>query len=354
MLDEAFDILTLWHPGYARELAAGLRVLTPLAADGIVRGASSSAAFGCVAASEKNSATALAETLVHEFQHSKLNGLLSLFEVGQHENMYAPWRDDPRPLSGLLHGIFAFLSVTEFWQVQRDLVPEQERGIAEFTFALRRHQVDEAVRSLRHHPALTSVGDELVEGVHTRLAAIRRRPVSPELARIITMITDDHRASWRMRHARPDPRGVARLTSAWLTGSPAARISPHRIVPNPRQAGRSARRDLLELKATDPEMFASVGRQSTATRADMSYVSGDPAAATTGYLTHLHNAADDADSWIGLGLSLRARGIPTAAGILDAPETIVAVYNQVLTQTGSAPDPLRLADWLSDALAGVE
>lgn len=353
MLDEAFDILTLWHPGYARELTAGLRVLTPLAADGIVRGASSSVAFGCVAASEKNSATALAETLVHEFQHSKVNGLLSLFDVGEQENMYAPWRDDPRPLSGLLHGIFAFLSVAEFWQVQRDLVPEQERGIAEFTFALRRHQVDEAVRSLLHHPALTTIGNDLVEGVHTRLSVIRRRPVSPELAGLVTMITDDHRASWRMRHVRPDPRDVARLTSAWLTGSPAHRVRPHQIVPSPHKAGRSARRDLLELKATDPATFASVIRRSTATPADVSYVSGDPVAATTAYLTHLHNAAEDAGSWVGLGLSLRAQGIP-AAGILDAPETIIAVYKEVLAQTGSAPDPLRLADWLGDALAGAE
>ena len=27
---------------------------------------------------------------------------------------YAPWRDDPRPISGLLQGIYAFVCITEF------------------------------------------------------------------------------------------------------------------------------------------------------------------------------------------------------------------------------------------------
>lgn len=350
MLDEAFDILTLWHPEYAQELAAGLRVVTPLAPDGAIRGASSSVAFGCVAVSEKNSATELAETLVHEFQHSKLNGLLTLFDVGRQENMYAPWRDDPRPLSGLLHGIFAFISVIEFWRVQRDLVSHQESKTAHFTFALRRHQVQEAVRSVRHHPALTPVGHELVEAAHNRLVAVEREPVDPELAETITKITDDHRGCWRIRHGHPDPLAVERLATAWLTGGPAPATAPGRIEPNPHQAGRSARRYLLELKAVDPTAFA----ESTVYSADTAYVSGDYRAATNAYVTQLRDSPDDRDSWIGLGLALQSQERPAAAGILTDPETSFAVYNRILAMTDSAPDPLRLANWLGGAFAGVE
>lgn len=31
---------------------------------------------------------------------------------------YAPWREDPRPISGLLQRTYAFLEVSAFWQRQ--------------------------------------------------------------------------------------------------------------------------------------------------------------------------------------------------------------------------------------------
>jgi uncharacterized protein len=63
-------------------------------------------------------------TLTHEIQHVKLGALLDLVTLTLPDDgrrYYAPWRDDPRPLGGLLHGVYAYLGVTEFWRRQRNL-----------------------------------------------------------------------------------------------------------------------------------------------------------------------------------------------------------------------------------------
>ena len=51
-------------------------------------------------------------TLVHEFQHSKLSAMLDLVPLtdpDDHGRYFAPWRVDPRPLAGLLQGVYAFV-----------------------------------------------------------------------------------------------------------------------------------------------------------------------------------------------------------------------------------------------------
>ncbi|ONI70672.1 hypothetical protein ALI144C_49570 [Actinosynnema sp. ALI-1.44] len=346
LLDEAFDLLTLWHPDYAYELSVGLRMVTPLPGDGSIRGASSSVAIGCVAVSQKPSATLVAETLVHEFQHSKLNGLLGLFDLGQRDGLYAPWRDDPRPLSGLLHGVLAFLCVAEFWQVQRDLLPDQQAGQAHFTFALHRHQVGEAIASLSDEPALTPLGRRLLESMRTRFALVAQQPVAPDVADAVAKVTDDHRAAWRSRHLRPDPDDVARLANAWLAGVPRPITPASRVVADTRPSTRSSRMDLVELRVSAPATFAEVMAHATLTPGDTAYLAGDYAAATTMYMAQLRNAPEDTTSWVGLGLSLKARGLSAAEAILTTPETVIAVSNKVLSVVGTVPDPIELADWV--------
>lgn len=67
----------------------------------------------------------LADTLIHEFHHNRLffieeiapllinsdNGL-ELLVTGQY---YSPWRNDLRPLRGLLHAVYVYLPVSWFW-----------------------------------------------------------------------------------------------------------------------------------------------------------------------------------------------------------------------------------------------
>ena len=83
--------------------------------------ATSPAAYGAIATSWPPDQVTLAETLVHEFQHVKLCGLLDMVPLAAsgEQRVYAPWRQDPRPAGGLLQGVYAHLGIVRFWQAQQ-------------------------------------------------------------------------------------------------------------------------------------------------------------------------------------------------------------------------------------------
>ncbi|MFD8819632.1 HEXXH motif domain-containing protein, partial [Streptomyces sp. NPDC059627] len=148
----AVDLLADSDPGMAAALAEGLRTVAEVrpARSFPVLSASSGDAFGGLLSSLPPDPVSFAVTLVHEFQHTKLGALLHLLTLERDsgtERHHAPWRNDPRPLSGLLQGAYAFLGITDFWCRYLDHVPPAGRPLAEFEFALRRRQTQEAIHT---------------------------------------------------------------------------------------------------------------------------------------------------------------------------------------------------------------
>ena len=169
--------------------------------------ASSGDAFGGMVIARPATGLALAEALVHEFQHSKLGALLHLFPLlddDRVERYYAPWRADPRHLSGLLHGAYAFTGVAGFW---RDRMTEPAHAeAAAYHFALRRTQARLVVRTLLASGRLTAPGRHLVTGLARTLDGWLREPVEPAaLARARTAAAL-HRTEWRLRNVLPGPQ----------------------------------------------------------------------------------------------------------------------------------------------------
>src|ERR1035441_7070902 len=174
LLEEAWSLLTQAHPEYAPGIGAGLRSIVPLRTPRPGRGttATSPDSFGACVMSDPVDAVTLAVSLVHEFQHAKLGALMDLLPLHSADRSaryYAPWRDDSRPLGGLLHGAYAFLAVTDFWRVQRTIVPAREAPFAHFEFARRREQTRHAVRTLQSSGELTDLGTRLVAAIGDRL-----------------------------------------------------------------------------------------------------------------------------------------------------------------------------------------
>ncbi|GGX07207.1 HEXXH motif domain-containing protein [Streptomyces lomondensis] len=169
--------------------------------------ASSGDSFGGMLIVRPASALALAETLVHELQHSKLAALLHLFpllEDDRAERYYAPWRTDPRHLTGLLHGAYAFTGVAGFW---RDRLAGAE-GIeavdrAAYFFALRRLQSRLAVRTLLTSGRLTVQGRALVSGLARTLDGWLREPVPYTALTRARTAAALHRTEWRLRNVDP-------------------------------------------------------------------------------------------------------------------------------------------------------
>ena len=359
LLDEAWDVLTLSHSEHARELAAGLRALGPIEPDLDTVGASSPAAFGGIRLSANGSATEFAEALVHEMQHSKLNAVLGLVQLTDDDSgrrYLAPWRDDPRPLVGVCHGVYAFTCGVEFWLTQEPTTRDAETRRMTFSIAHRRAQLRRALHTLRTSGHLTRPGSALVDAVSARLAVCEEAPVSAALSQTVIAMVDDHQALWRLRYGRPDAGPVTTLATAWLDGANAPAWSggcrivtqdDHRRLP-------SNRRTLLRAKATEPELFASMVHRpaalpGTTPRADAALCTGDHLGAAAAYEHRLREEPDDAQAWVGLGLAWHAQG-RNAAALLEHPELTVAVHRRVRMLGGRAPDPAALAAWVGSAL----
>ena len=104
-------------PAYAQVLRAGLRAVVPLlpCATG-TRSATARQAFGAVAIALPADPDRIGELIVHEFQHTKLYGLCDLYELfdrAEAQRIRVPWRPDPRPVEGVLHGTYAHLGLAQ-------------------------------------------------------------------------------------------------------------------------------------------------------------------------------------------------------------------------------------------------
>jgi len=61
----------------------------------------------------------LAESILHEAMHLKLTlleNVVPLIEANSKATFYSPWRDEERPIRGVLHGLFVFRGILEFYK----------------------------------------------------------------------------------------------------------------------------------------------------------------------------------------------------------------------------------------------
>lgn len=201
-LQSAWSLLARHHRDSAAEVAAMLSVLVPLSTMGDRQVSRTSRdAFGAVALSEPLDGTTLAETLIHEAQHLKLGALLDLVPLLDDQGeprWYAPWRDDPRPLSGLLQGAYAHLGIVRFWRTQRWLEPQSMYGHVQF--ARWSEQTRGVVQTLLDSGALTAQGRIFVGRMRTTLAAWLCEPVPGEAIERARASAARHRRAWRQMH----------------------------------------------------------------------------------------------------------------------------------------------------------
>jgi uncharacterized protein len=154
-------------PAYADALGAGLRTVVPLRADpaGSLRAGTARHAFGAVAVAFPAHADELTALLLHEFQHVKLNALLDLYDLCRPADtrlLRVPWRPDPRPAEGVLHGVYAHLALAELWRARaRDATDDRARR----RYRRYRSWVLAAMDNLSGADILTRDGERFVAGM---------------------------------------------------------------------------------------------------------------------------------------------------------------------------------------------
>jgi HEXXH motif-containing protein len=343
LIADAWDLLASDHPGFADGMAGGLTSFVPLApgSDGRGMSATSADAFGACMLTRPADAVALAATLVHEFQHTKLGAVHDLFPLHtapRDELYYSPWRDDPRPLWGLMHGAYAYLGVTDFWATQRRLRPAH--SFAHFEFARWRAQTQRALRTIGESGRLTVHGARFVAGMQARAETWNDAPVPDEPAELARSAVADHEAVWLLRNQRPDPVAVDSLARDWVAGgtAPFAPVATT-VVASGRALENNSRLDLIYLRLRDPDEF----QNKEAPAADRAYCSGDLAAAARGYRARLAETPGDPHAWAGLTLVRRDGPIEKR---LSRPDLLAAVHRRVAELSGASADPDELAAWL--------
>ncbi|GAA4611693.1 HEXXH motif domain-containing protein [Actinoallomurus liliacearum] len=211
LLEEAWEVLTCHHWTTATECQTIVRALVPLLAPSSgQRSASSRETFGAVGTSRPVDALGLAVTFAHEVQHAKLAAVLdtvSLIRSDSGRRYYAPWREDPRPVEGLLQGAYAHLGVSGFWRRQR----HHERGMAAMRahaqFARWRTAALRVTRTLLASGELTDEGMAFATGMRRTLEAWEAEHVpAPALLRA-RREAEQHRTRWRLRNCAASESG---------------------------------------------------------------------------------------------------------------------------------------------------
>lgn len=367
VIDDAWAVLVRNHRPTALSIGAGLRVLAPVAAKEPFRqlSASGGEAFGGVLLSFPDDATQLAATFVHEFQHQKLGALLHLLTLTRQQpsvRYYSGWRDDPRPIEGILQGVYAFAGVTEFWRVHRTRCQPAEAGLAHFEFALWRHQTLLVLQTLAQSGQLTGHGERLVRILLDRVAGYQHEPVPDAQAALATDVALDHAALWRAHNVIVPDVAVTDVISARERGAPAPVPDKASLaVPAVPTVGLlDARAVLVRYRLTKASTFDGFRAQPDtvvdavrdATAADVAFVAGDREAAHRAYLDQLRAAPDDVHSMVGLGLTRPDRETdPAARALLGRPELVRAVATR--TAAAGPEDLLALAGWIGAGLAPV-
>ncbi|MFJ3665836.1 aKG-HExxH-type peptide beta-hydroxylase [Streptomyces sp. NPDC090106] len=368
-LADAYALLDRESPAEATALGAMVRALVPrsfsTAEGGLVASASSLDAFGLVTLSLPHDETQTAAILVHETRHQQLNALLSLVKLvripvdadgtpaAQRRLHFAPWRSDPRPVRGLLHGVFAFAGVGRFWLAHRGHVTGTEAQRADFEFAVLREQLGEAVAALLGDEDLTEEGRLFVGEVARTVAAWEGEDVAAAPAALARHHCALRRAVWRARHLELPASVADRFARAWTAGAAAPELPPSTLRPRPELIRPDTFGSLARLRLSAPTAFTRRRRRADSAgefvlRAGAAAVAGDAEEAVRGYARWAARDPSDPEAWIGAALALpdpdRSAG---TALLLERPEAVRGVL-RALEAAGDSrcPAPGEIAGWL--------
>lgn len=356
-LQRAWALLVEQHGWSAGAMAEAVSVIVPMTprGDADLDSATTPAAFGAIAMSMPPDPVIMAETLVHEFQHLKLGAVMDVVHLIEPcgERVYAPWRPDPRPASGLLQGVYAHLGVARFWDVQRHVEAEADDAFrAHLMYERWRPTIELSASTLLRTGCLTAEGTRFVEILRDCGRRLDAEAAPGEAKEIAVEVALDHWLTWQLRHMTAGAGPVAELAAAYERGEPFGdRALPEiRVGDNVRAVEPTVRSRLLNRRYLEPrqdvELPGSAGAE--AGEADVLLFNGQADVAAKAYQEQIAiTAAPVPDAWIGLALAIsRLEPTPTRRAFAARLPLIFDVHT-CLAARGVKSDPLALAGWFS-------
>jgi hypothetical protein len=297
----------------------------------------------------------MAETLVHEFQHLKLCGLMDMLPLIEpdDEKVYAPWREDPRPVDGLLQGVYAHLGIARFWNAQRHVETEPDDILrAQVLYARWRPTIKLATSTLLKTGSLTPTGARFVNILRKQGQSLGFDSVPAEAREIAREVALDHWLTWQFRHTALDAAGVASLVAAYQRGEP---LGDHTlpeawIEDDTRKIDSTVRSRLLNMRYLEPRQYrhlCAAGMPELA-EADGLLVGGNASAAVRAYRNGIAAVADpQPDAWIGLALAIHRLSAMPLRQVFATQLPLLFDMHSRLGSQGVRSDPLDLAAWFA-------
>jgi HEXXH motif-containing protein len=351
LVQDAWELLVHHHEWAAEPVAAGVRVIVPLVSRSDLDSATSPAAFGAIATSVPPSPVSMAETLVHEFQHIKLCGLMDMLPLVEPstERGYAPWREDPRPIGGILQGVYAFTGIVRFWEVQRRLEAHPDDVLrASVLYERWRLAIELVTGTLLGSGFLTPTGVRFVTMLRRRAQIGEPLLVPAEAIEIARDVALDNWLTWQLRHTALDEAGVARLAAAYQRGEQFGdqAVPEDRIYDNIREIDSIPRSRLLNSRYREPQRYRQLCDEDMfeLDEADTLLVRGNASAALAAYREGLAVESDPA-AWIGLALAIHRLPAESAQPVFARRLPLLFEVHACLAEQGIRADPLDLVAW---------
>ncbi|WP_067721530.1 HEXXH motif domain-containing protein [Nocardia yamanashiensis] len=350
----AWALLTHEMPACATPMRKALRSLAPLTTHPVVDATSHTAAIGvgCVYTTAPADPCQLALTLVHEIQHTKFNLLIDqveLFTADPEPRFYAPWRDDPRPIHGLMHGIYAFFGVTDFWRTHRHSECHGELQ-SHADFELWRLQVGMAIDQALASGLLTEAGTRFLTTLSAAMRPWARERVPAAARGAARWSATAHETFWRVRNLVPNPDVVATLAAGWWLDRPITVEVKSTAAPQEKIPDSHRRLPLAALLKIPGGRALTASNEVQHTSADRALLSGYLSEALARYSGELRDDPLRPQAWAGLAVSLPKLYGDNAFPVLrDHPEVAAHVYRVV----GPEVEPVPLLRYLSTSAVGA-
>ena len=356
-IQSAWQVLVRHHGWAAGPVADGVSVIVPLTPrnDTDQDSETTPAAFGAIATSWPPDPVIMAETLVHEFQHLKLCGLLDmvpLISPGS-EKVYAPWRQDPRPASGLLQGVYAHLGIARFWNIQRHVETDPDDILrAQVMYERWRPTIELATDTLLRSGCLTPTGARFVAMVREQGRNLESGTVPASARETAGEVALDHWLTWQFRHTALNAAGAASLAAAYKRGEPPREemLPTVRIEEGIRKIESTVRSRLLNMRHLEPRRYRELCAAGVPelSGGDGLLADGKASAAVQAYRDEIAAAAGPLpDAWIGLALAIhRLPPLPSRQAFATKLPLMFDMH-ACLTEQGVRTDPLDLAAWFA-------
>ncbi|WP_293153088.1 MULTISPECIES: HEXXH motif-containing putative peptide modification protein [unclassified Microcoleus] len=201
-LEEAWFWIDSCSSLLASEILMGVQSLVPVHSHAIDvhRSQTFREIPGLLVLSWMSDTSVIVEALVHEYHHHKLNALLNLDPIivkGSPEAIYySPWRDDPRPLSGILQGIYVFQAVLEFGHkiLKIDIPLLQEKRLQQRVYTAK-EQLLTALKVLKTNAEFSLIGQGLIEAIEKNIDRVEPE-ISQTEKQLIDVRLKEHLQKW--------------------------------------------------------------------------------------------------------------------------------------------------------------